>query len=108
MNRLQNVATRLSTARQFTSVRPSLRQTGRLLAEIQKSNLHSFTSSSLRSPIYTCLSPLRSKFMPNDIRIAGSSRSFHYGSRLGQDKETKAQGDPPKEGAAEEEAAKKA
>jgi mitochondrial import inner membrane translocase subunit TIM44 len=108
MNRLHNFAARSSTTRQLTAVRPSLRQTGRLLEQTQKSNLHSFTSRPSRSPVYIYPSLLKSKFLPGDIRTAGSSQNFHYGSRLGQDTKTKAQSEPVKEGAAEEEAPKKA
>jgi import inner membrane translocase subunit TIM44 len=77
---------------------------GRLPQETQISRLHSFVSSSSRpsTPLYAI--PLRSQFLPDEIRTLGSfstSRSFHIASPLRSDNQTK-----PKTGEAQEGAAK--
>jgi import inner membrane translocase subunit TIM44 len=113
MNRLRNAAIRSPNAGQFTSVvRPSCRQTAiyeRLLEQTQRSNLHSRATYFSSLNLYSSPIPLRSKFLLNDIRTAAppSSRTFHYGSRLGQEKEANSKTEQPKSNAPEEEAPKK-
>lgn len=113
MNRLRVAAIRSPTPGQFTSiVRPSCRQTAvyeRLLEQTQTSNLHSHSLYSSQSNLLLYPTPLRSQFLPKDLRstTSFSSRSFHNGSRLGQEKEAKPKTEQPKSEAAEEEAPKK-
>lgn len=74
----------------------------------QISNLHSFVSSKSRSPTPLYITPLRSQFLPDEIRTAGSiSRSFHHSSPLGSEKKAEPKSGEAKEGAAEAESAKK-
>jgi import inner membrane translocase subunit TIM44 len=80
----------------------------RILQQTQSSNLHSFSFNPSRSAISLYPAPLRSKFLPDEIRTglgpATSSRSFHQGARLRQEKEKAAAKEEP----AAEEATKKA
>jgi import inner membrane translocase subunit TIM44 len=115
MNSLRHAATRTPSAVQFGSVvRPSYGRAAvyrRLQQQTQNSSLHSLVSSSPGSTVSLYPLSLRSKLLPNDIRTAGlslSSRNLHNSSRLGQEKNTKAKTEEPKENDPEEEAAKKA
>ena len=61
----------------------------RLLQQTQRSCLHSFASHSSRSESLSYPSPLRSKFLRDDIGFGSvaSSRALHKSSRLGKEKE---------------------
>jgi len=111
MNSLRYAATRSSTNGAFASVRTYGRTAVyRLLEQSQRSNLHSFVSNSSRLSISSYPSPLRSKFLPDEIRAVGSissSRNFHHGLKLGQEKEAKTNTESPKPSATEEEPANK-
>jgi mitochondrial import inner membrane translocase subunit TIM44 len=116
MNGLRHLATRAPTNGQFSSVvRPSYGRAAvhrRLVEQTQTSNLHSLTPNSSSLIASLQLSPLRSKFLPDDIRTslgpAVSARSFCYGARLRQEKEAKPASESAKEGTAETESGKKA
>ncbi|KAG4417376.1 hypothetical protein IFR04_009517 [Cadophora malorum] len=109
MNSLRNTATRTPSNVQFISVaRPAAHAAvyRRLLQQTQTSNLRSL-SSNTRSALPLQPSPLRSRFLPDEIAGPGlaSSRSFHQSSRLGKEKPA---AEAPKEEPAEGESAKKA
>ncbi|PSS20046.1 hypothetical protein M430DRAFT_49756 [Amorphotheca resinae ATCC 22711] len=115
MNGLRHAATRApSTVQSGPVARLPYGRTAvyrRLQQQTQRSNLHSFVSNLSRSTITSYTTPLRSKFLPDEIQIArpvSSSRGFHQGLRLGQQEKTKAKTEEPKESAAEGESAKKA
>ncbi len=65
----------------------------RLLQQSQNLSQHSLPSSSFEHISSPYRTPLRSQFLPNEIRTdigsASSSRSFHQGARLRQEKEAK-------------------
>ena len=112
MNSLRHAATRAPSNGQLLSVmRPSGGRAAvyrRILQKTQSSNLHSF-SFNLSRPVATgYLAPLRSRFLPDEIslglRPSSQTRSFHPGTRLGQEKEKAAVKEEPIAG----EAAKKA
>jgi len=111
MNSLRHAATRAPINAQFSSVmRPAAGRSaiyGRLLQQSQSSNLHSFSVSPLRSSGLLYPAPLRSKFLPDQIRTATSSRSFHQGSRLAQEKPEKSATEPTKEEPTAEDSGKK-
>jgi import inner membrane translocase subunit TIM44 len=112
MNGLRHAATRAPLNGQLKSaVRTSSTEAvalRRLLQQSQRSNLHSLSSRSSISGQLVYLTPLRSKFLPEDIRLASVTRGFHLASRLGKEKEasSEAKTDPPKEKPATEEAKK--
>ncbi|TVY45521.1 Mitochondrial import inner membrane translocase subunit [Lachnellula occidentalis] len=115
MNSLRHFATRAPVNGPFSSVvRPSCSRAAvyRLLQQTQGSNLHSLTPNSSNSAPFLHLSPLRSNFLPNEIRTdlgpAIRARTFHNGARLRQDKEAKPASESAKEGTAEKDSAKKA
>jgi import inner membrane translocase subunit TIM44 len=81
---------------------------GRLLQQSQSSNLHSFSVYPSRSTSLLYPAPLRSKFLPDEIRTASSFRSFHQGSRLAQEKPERSATEPTKEEPTAEDSAKKA
>jgi len=115
MSSLRHAATRAPSYGQLSSVmRPSIGRTAiyrNLLQQSQWSNLHSFPVVASRSGASLYPAPLRSKFLPDEIKTginsAESSRSFHQGARLGQEKEAKsanpntAKGEPVEEEASE-------
>lgn len=115
MNGLRHLATRTPANGQFASVvRPSYGRAAvyrRLLQQTQISNLHSLTSNSSEQTA-SLHAPLRSKFLPDGIRIglgpAASTRSFHYGAGLRQAKEAKAASESAKEETADKTSEKKA
>ncbi|KUJ08048.1 putative mitochondrial import inner membrane translocase subunit tim44 [Mollisia scopiformis] len=112
MSGLRNAATRTSLNGQFTPIlRPSLRTAvyRQLFQHIKASNLHSFSIHSSKSTSLLRPAALRSQFLPQEVKTGfgpASARSFHQGSRLGQEKEAKSA--PKEETATEEDAAKKA
>jgi mitochondrial import inner membrane translocase subunit TIM44 len=111
MNRLRCTAVRSSRSARLGSFARAWRQTAvncRFLEQTQRSNIHLVVANPSKSAIYSYPPPLRSEFLPNDIRTASATRDFHYGSRLGQEKETKTKSEPPKEGSAEEDAPRQA
>jgi len=95
MNGLRHAATRTPSNGQLLSVmRPSVGRRAvyrRILRQTQSLNLHSFSFNLSTSAILPYAAQLRSKFLPEEIRTrlgpAKSSRSFHQGARLGQEKE---------------------
>ena len=108
MNSLRNASMRASSSHCATVMRPLGRNivNQRLLEQTQRSSFHLLALKSSRPSISSYSTPLRSTFLPEEIRVAGSTyspRSFHYGARLGQEKETKAKTDTEKDGAAEKE-----
>jgi import inner membrane translocase subunit TIM44 len=109
MNGLRHAATRPPTSGQFAAVvRPSSAAVyRRLLPQTQSSNLHSLISNSPRS-VLSYPAPLRSKFLPDEIRSATSSRTFHQSVRIGEEKKAKSAEQPPKEEPSEGDSAKKA
>merc|ERR1712000_281031 len=113
MNSLRNTATRTPSNVQFISVaRPAAHAAvyRRLLQQNQTSNLRSL-SSNTRSALPLQPSPLRSRFLPDEIAGPGlaSSRSFHQSSRLGKEKPAAEapKEEPKKEGESEGEEGKK-
>lgn len=84
----------------------------RLLQQTQRSTLHSFPSHSSRSGSLSYPTPLRSKFLRDDIGFGSvaSSRALHQSSWLGKEKEadTQSKTEPPKEEPSAEDTAKKA
>ena len=109
MNSLRHTATRTPSNVQFISVaRPAAHAAvyRRLLQQPQTSNLRSL-SSNTRSALPLQPSPLRSRFLPDEIAGPGlaSSRTFHQSSRLGKEKAAE---EAPKKEATEGESAKKA
>ena len=112
MDRLPIAAVRSSTIGPLTAVlRLSSRQfawPGRILEQTQRSHLHSFEFHLWRSILDSYPPPLRSNFLPAEIQAGASSslRSFHSGSRLTQEPDTKAKPETTKESAAEGESAK--
>jgi import inner membrane translocase subunit TIM44 len=105
---------RVSTNGHFTSVvRPSYGRTAvyrQLLQQSQSSNLHSFTPNPSRSAVSLHLASLRSKFLPEEVPPSFgsvSSRNFHKGARLGQEKQDKPAEESAKD-SAEGETAKEA
>lgn len=116
MNGLRHLATRAPVNGQFASVvRPSYGRAAvyrRLLLQAQTANLHSFTTNSSASITSLGPAPLRSRFLPDEIRTslgpATSARSFHNGGRLRQEKEAKPASESTKEETAEKDSEKKA
>jgi len=111
MNGLRHAATRAPSNGQLSLVmRPSVGSAAiyrRILQQTQSSNLHSISFISSRSEFSGYRAPLRSSFLPKDIRTglgATSSRGFHQGARLRQEKEKPAAQEEP----VTEEATKKA
>ena len=84
----------------------------RLLQQNRNTNIHPFSSYSSRSASLLYPTPLRSKFLPDEIRLGSvaSSRTFHQASRLGKEKEanTKSKAEASKEDPIAEDTAKKA
>lgn len=76
-------------------MRPSAGRTAvyrRLQQQTQTSKLYSFVSGPPRSPTPLYTTPLRSQFLPDEIRTVGPiswSRNFHQTSTLGSEKQTK-------------------
>lgn len=85
-----------------SSIKPSTRASPprRLLQLSQTSASPSFIPSSSLSTATFYSNPLRSQFLPDEIRVP-TSRSFHHGARLGQQKDAKPSSDAAKEEAAE-------
>jgi import inner membrane translocase subunit TIM44 len=116
MNGLRHLATRAPANGTFASVvRPSYGRAAvyrRLLLQAQTADLRSFTSNSSASVINFSPAPLRSKFLPDEIRTslgpATSARNFHNGVRLRQEKEAKPASESAKEETAEKDSEKKA
>jgi len=111
MNSLRNASMRASSSQCATVMRPYGRiiVNGRLLEQTQRSGVHLLALKSSRPSISSYSAPLRSAFLPEEIRLARSicsPRSFHYAARLGQEKDTKSKTEPEKGSAAEEESAK--
>ena len=110
MNGLRHAATRAPLNGQLRSaVKPSSREAiafRRLLQQGQSSNLHSFSSCSSRSATLLYPTPLRSKFLPEEVRLGSfaSSRSFHHASRSQKEKkaDTQPKTETPKEQSATE------
>lgn len=109
MNGLRSVGMRAHGAVQLGPIlRPVLGRTscyGRLSQETQISKLHSFVSSSSRPPAPLYAIPLRSQFLPHEIRTLGplsSSRHFST-SKLAAEKHDQTQAREAKEGAAKAE-----
>lgn len=110
MNSLRNASMRASPSQCAIIARPCNRTivNRRLLEQTQRSSVHLLALKPSRPSISYYSTPLRSAFLPEEI--AGPRvlpRSFHYGARLRQEKETKAQSESENKGAAEEETAKK-
>lgn len=108
MNSLRHAATRAPSNAQLASVlRPTAHAAAyrRLLQQTQSSNRRSFSINPRAAPLSP--SPLRSRFLPDEMQTLGStsSRSFHQSSRLGQETKTR---ESPKEEATEQDSAKKA
>ena len=115
MNGLRRTVTRVPTNGHFASaVRPSFGGTAvyrRLLQQTQSSNLSSFRTrpSNLSVPLHPA--PLRSKFLPEEIRTSFgsvSSRNLHNGMRLAQEKQDKVAEESAKTEPKEGETAKEA
>jgi import inner membrane translocase subunit TIM44 len=111
MNGLRHAATRAPSNGQLLSVmRPSVGRSAvsrRILQQTQSSNLHSFSFNLSRPEVSGYFAPLRSRFLPDEIRTGlgpASTRSFHQGSRLRQEKGKAASKEEP----VADEAAKKA
>jgi len=91
MNSLRRTATRApanAQSRIVSAVRPAFGQNvaiRRQFNDSQISNLHSSSSPLLSSHLI----PLRSKFLPDEIRVtftsSGASRSLHHSARLGEE-----------------------
>lgn len=80
-----------------------------LFQHIEASNIHSFSIHPSQSSTLLRPTPLRSKFLPHEVRIGfgpAAARDLHQSSRLGQEKEAKSA--PKEEPVAEGDAAKKA
>ena len=112
MNSLRNVSMRASPNQCATVIRPYGHTivNRRLLEQAQRSSIHLYAANSSRPSISSYATPLRSAFLPEKIQIAGSvssPRSFHYGAKLAQEKETKAKTAPETDAAAESETPKK-
>ncbi|KAG9248025.1 putative mitochondrial import inner membrane translocase subunit tim44 [Calycina marina] len=108
MNSLRNASLRASNSQSAAVYgRTIVSQT--LLQQIQTSSIHLSALRSSRPGILLFAAPLRSKFLPDGIRIgsAYSPRSFHTGLSLGQEKATNPKPEPEKEKPIEEEGAKK-
>lgn len=103
MNGLRHAATRAPSNAQLSMVmRPSVARNavkGRILQHVQSSNLHSFSIYSSRTTASLYPSPLRSNFLPSEIRTGlgpvSSARSFYQGARLRQEKEKAAAKEEP-------------
>ncbi|KAE9376685.1 TIM44 subunit of mitochondria import inner membrane translocase [Stipitochalara longipes BDJ] len=102
MNSLRHAATRAPSNGQLLSVmRPSVGSAviyRRILQQTQSSNLHSFSIISSRPEVSGYRAVLRSRFLPDEIRTglgATSSRSFHQGAQLRQEKEKSATQEEP-------------
>lgn len=115
MNGLRRIATRAPVNGQFTlAVNPSCGRVAahsRLLQQIQTSNIHSCRSLHSSQQSTLCQQSLRSRFLPDEIRtgfVPSSTRSFHQGARLGEEKKTKPAEEAPKPDTEEGESAKKA
>ncbi|KAF5867460.1 putative mitochondrial inner membrane translocase subunit protein [Botrytis fragariae] len=117
MNGLRTAATRTPTSKQVSLssiTRPSSNGSTLRRQIVQQSrNLQFSTAGSSRSATLSYPAPLRSRFLPEEIRSVAcpaSSRHFHESSRLGKEKKTKPvdPADPAaKEEATEEEPSKK-
>jgi len=115
MSSLRHAATRAPSHGQLSLVmRPATARTAvyrSLLQQTQLSNLHSFSALYSRSAASLYQVPLRSRFLPDEVeagsRLTASSRSFHQGTRLAQEKEAKptnptaAKGEPVEEEASQ-------
>jgi len=94
MNSLRNASMRASSNKCATVVRPYGRTivNGPLLQQTQRSRVHLLALKSSRPSISLYSTPLRSAFLPEEIRVSGSAcspRSFHYGATLGQENQAK-------------------
>ncbi|KAE8452302.1 hypothetical protein EG329_001002 [Mollisiaceae sp. DMI_Dod_QoI] len=96
MNSLRHATTRAPLNGQFApTLRSSVSRTAayrQLFQHIEASNLHSLLVQSSRYSSLLRPAPLRSKFLPHEVRTGfgpATARSFHQGSRLGQEKEAK-------------------
>lgn len=113
MNGLRNVGTRVSlnghaglVSRSSVSTATVYRQ---LFQHLEASNIHLSSTYTSQSAHLLRPAPLRSKFLPHEVKTgfgAANARSFHHGSRLGQEKEAKSA--PTEEPAMNEDSAKKA
>lgn len=114
MNGLRHAATRPPLSGQLSSVlRSSNGETTslrRLIQQSQSSKLHSFSSHPSRPAFLLYPTPLRSKFLPDDIRLGSGapSRNFFQASRLRKEKaaDSESKTVPPKEEPTEEDTAK--
>jgi len=103
MNGLRHAATRAPSNGQLLSVvRPSTSRSAvcrRIPLQTQSLNLHSFSFNLSRLEVSGYPAPLRSRFLPDEIRIglgqAFSARRFHQGARLRQSKEKAATKEEP-------------
>jgi import inner membrane translocase subunit TIM44 len=103
MNNLRYAATRASSNGQLLPVmRPSVGRPvlyRRILLQAQSSNLRCFSIDSSRLGVPAYLTPLRSKFLPDEIRrglrVTSSTRTFHHSSRVRQEKEKPATKEEP-------------
>jgi mitochondrial import inner membrane translocase subunit TIM44 len=103
MNGLRYAATRAPSNGQLLSImRPSAGRAAvyrRILQQTQSSNVHSYSFNLSRSEVSGYPVPLRSRFLPDEFRMGtgrvSSTRSFHGGARLGQEKEKAAAKEEP-------------
>ncbi|CAD6446776.1 9e511911-5515-4cf5-affd-5ce4b6040598 [Sclerotinia trifoliorum] len=114
MNGLRTAAARTPTSRQvsLSSITRPSSNISTLPSRIvqQNRNLQFSTVGSSRTATLTYPAPLRSRFLPEEIRSAVypvSSRHFHKSSRLGKEEKAKPADPAAKEEGAEEEANKK-
>ncbi|CAL3963660.1 unnamed protein product [Diplocarpon coronariae] len=107
MNSLRNSATRAPSTQMTVVLKPTAHMAAyrRVLQQTRSSNFN-YVPGNLRS-ISLQPSPLRSRFLPDEVRTLGPaySRAFHQSPRPGQEKQAK---EPAREQATENDTAKKA
>ena len=115
MNGLRHTATRRTTNGLVASVvRPSNGRAAtyrRFLQQRQSSDLRLLETRPTISSVSLHPVPLKSRFLPQDIRTSSASlslREFHSGARLAQDKQSKAAEEPDQKEPTEGKAAKEA
>ncbi|XMA10958.1 hypothetical protein WAI453_003749 [Rhynchosporium graminicola] len=112
MNSLRHTAMRTPHNVHLTSIGRPVAHAAvyrRLLQQSQVSNLRSLSSiPSSRSNTPLQPSPLRSRFLPQELAGPLSPRGFHQSSRLGDKQQTAPKDEPAKDEAAEGESAKRA